>query len=88
VSVVQASTVSVTVELIVDLQAIHLPKGSLHVEAAKESENTHKLKNLSLNLAVLPLQTLPKLHQGVKDELKIQEQRALLIINEVKLNNQ
>ena len=46
------------------------------------------MKDLSLNLVVLPIQTLHELHQGVSDELKIWEQCALLIINEVKTNNQ
>lgn len=31
---------------------------------------------------------LHELHHGIRDELKIQEQRALLVIKEVKINNQ
>jgi len=46
------------------------------------------MKDLIQNLAVLPIQTLHELHQGVSDELQVQEQHELLVINEVKTNNQ
>lgn len=45
-------------------------------------------KNLSLNLVALPIQTLHRLHKGVSDELRIREKHALLVISEVKTNNQ
>lgn len=35
----------------------------------------------------LPIRTFQKLHHGVTDELKVQEQLALLVIKEVKNDN-
>lgn len=45
------------------------------------------MKNLSLNLVALPIQTLHELHQGISDELKVWEQWALMVISEVKTKN-
>lgn len=73
-SVNQASVVPSTSKLTADLQAVHLPEGSLHVGVAEERESAQKLKNLSLNLVTLPPQMLHKLHQGVTNELNIWEQ--------------
>lgn len=46
------------------------------------------MTNMSINIATLPIQTLHELHQGISYELCIREKRALLIIKEVKTNNQ
>jgi len=46
-----------------------------------------QLKDLGVNLTTLPIQTLHELHQGVSNELRVREQHALLVINEVKTNN-
>jgi len=40
------------------------------------------------NLATFPLQTIHALHYGVSDELRIREQHALAVINDVKVNNE
>lgn len=65
-----------------DLHAVPLPKGSLHDDLVEEQTQLLLMKTLNLNLAMFPIQTLHKMHQGVSDELRIQEQHALLVINE------
>jgi len=42
---------------------------------------------MRLNLAMLPLDSLHVLHQGVTDELNIREQRTLTAVSEFKVNN-
>ena len=42
---------------------------------------------MRLNLAMLPLDSLHVLHQGVTDELNIREQRTLTSVSEFKVNN-
>lgn len=83
----QASASVLDVEITLDLHTIQLPEGSLRGNLAKEQAHLLHMKNLSLNLAMLPIQTLHELNQGMSDELRIQEKRALLVINEVKTNN-
>jgi len=41
-----------------------------------------------MNLAMLPLQTLHVLHQGVSDELRIREKHVVSVISKVKMNNE
>ena len=71
-----------------DLHAIQLPEGSLCTDKEEERAELLQMKKMSLNLVTLPIQTLHELHQGVSDELRIQEQHALLVISEVKTNSQ
>lgn len=87
-SLKQVSKSTLEVELTMDVHTMNFPEGSLHVNSAKGRAHLLHMKNLSLNLVALPIQTLHELHQGVSEELRFREQCTLLIINEVKTNNQ
>lgn len=85
-STVTSNSISVQTLLTTELRAVNLLDGSLHLKTIEERENEQNIKKQSLNLAVLPLQTLHELHQGVTDEIKVQVQRDILVIKEVKKN--
>lgn len=71
-----------------DLKVIPLPQGSLHAKTNEANTQLRQIKDVGVNLAMLPIQTLHVLHQGVSNELRIREQRALPVISEVKMNNE
>lgn len=75
-------------EITLDLHTIKLLEGSICADIEEESAQMLQMNNLSLNLVVLPIQTLHEPHLGVSYELRIWEQHALLVISKVKTNNQ
>lgn len=70
------------------LHVIWLPNGALCIETEEANTQLLQIKNFCLNLVTLPIQTMHELHQGVCDELRVMEKRVLLVISEVKANNQ
>jgi len=70
-----------------DLRIILLPKGSLQVDNQADHCTLEKIKDIGINMVVLPLQALHALHQGVSHEFQIKEQCALAILSECKFNN-
>lgn len=67
-----------------DPLAIALLDGALSVETKADKAT---LKNIGLNLAVLPSEFLHTLQAGVITELRAQEQHTLSVINKHKVNN-
>jgi len=65
-----------------------LSEGSQHVETTEDHARLLHMTNMSINIATLPIQTLQELHQGISDEHCVREKRSMLIIEEVKTNNQ
>lgn len=61
-SLKQARMTTLQVELSIDLHAMQLSKGLLYVDTPKDRVCLLHMKNLSLNLVVLPIQTLHELH--------------------------
>lgn len=84
----QASTKVLDTDITLDICAIQLPDGALCTETDEASAYLLQIKNLGLNTATLPIQTLHELHQGVYNELRIRKKLTLLVISEVKTNNQ
>jgi len=68
-SLKQATEIALAIELTMDLHIVQLPEGSLHIETSEERAHLFHMKDLSLNLAMLPILTLHELHQGVLDEI-------------------
>ena len=71
-----------------DLWVVTLPDGALNAEAAADKAMVSTLKNVDLNLVVLPSEFLHTLQVGVIVELKAREQCALSMISEYKVNNE
>lgn len=67
---------------------ITLLDGSLHFNDVAKHKSAQLPKNISINLATLPLSTLHEIHQGVANELKVQEQQALMVIKDTQITNQ
>lgn len=70
-----------------DLRFIPFLEGTLLAKSKEDNAQLEKIKGVGMNLLALPLQTFHALHHGVLDELRIREQCALSMINEVKMNN-
>ena len=79
---------SVQLVFTLELCVVPLVDGSLHLNDATERERDQPPKNMSINLTVLPLSTLHELHQGVADEIKVQEKQALMVIKDAQLTSQ
>jgi len=58
------------------------------MESANHKVIMNTLKNISLNLVVLPNEYLHMLLAGVKTELQAWEQRPLSLISEYQVNNE
>jgi len=65
-----------------DLRIIALPEGSLSIESDDEKIMISTLKNIGLNIGKIPNEFLHSLKEGVIEELRAQEQRALSLIRE------
>jgi len=72
----------------VDLQAVMLREGSLSVESTNDKVIMSTLKNIGLNLVVLPNEYLHILQIGVAVELRARGQHALSLISEYRVNNE
>ena len=75
-------------EWTVDLRVIPLPEGIVRAESEDDNAQLGNIKGVGMNLAMLPLQTLNTLHQGVSEELWIREKYALSVISEIKMKNE
>lgn len=73
VRLTQGSGIVAELERTLDLRVIPLPEGSVCVESNEGHIVINIVKNISLNLATLPLQTVHALHHGVSEELQIIE---------------
>lgn len=76
-SLQQASESIIKIEWVINLRVIPLPYGTLRVESEEDKAHLGKIKDVGVNLAVFPLQTLHMLHQGVSNELQIKEHRDI-----------
>jgi len=73
--------------LTLELCIIHLLDGSLQLNNAEGREGAQQLKNMSINLMALPLQTLHELHQGLVDEIKVREKQAHMEIKDAHITS-
>lgn len=87
VSLQQVSATVLETFRTLDLRFIPLSEGSLCAQAEEANTQLTKFKDVGVNLAVLPIQTLHELHQGVPNKLRVRDQCTLLFISEVKMNN-
>ena len=87
-SLVQGSGTTAKLERTLDLRVIPLLKGFVCMELNEDHFVLSTVKDMGVNLAMMPLQTLHVLHQEVSDELRIREQHALIVISEFKVNNE
>lgn len=92
VSVEQVSLalgMSQAIELVrtLGLRTISLPKGSLHMEMTDNRIILNTIRNIRLNIVVLPNEILHMLHVGVTEELRAREQHTLNHIREYRGNN-
>jgi len=86
-SLQQVSTSVLDTDKTLDLRVIPLLDGSLRTKSNEENTQLRTIKNVGVNLATFPIQTLCEIHQGVSDELRIREQHIILVINEFKMDN-
>ena len=70
------------------LRTIAFLDGSLRVESTNDRIILITLKNIGLNIAMLPNEILHALHAGVIEELRAWEQCAINLIREYKVNNE
>lgn len=91
-SVIQASVATFSAKLTlpsmlvitIEVHAVPIPGGSQCFTTKMDYIVVPSGSNSTLNIATLPIQALHELHQGVSMELKIQEERALFVIKDIK----
>jgi len=71
-----------------ELRVISLLEGLFCIQIEEDCALLGMIKDIEVNLATLPLQTLHALHQGVLDKLRIREKQELIVINKVMVNNE
>lgn len=86
-SMPQGSKKVLEMERNLDLRVIFLPKGSVHMKTKEDYALLGMIKDIGVNIAILPLQTLHELHQGVSSDLGIREECTLVVINNVNIKN-
>lgn len=70
-----------------DVQVFPLLEGSVRANTEEQRALLDQVRKMVLNLTAISPESLHALLQGVVEELRIREQRALSVVSEIKVNN-